>query len=372
LKKNIPSLFSSNLTFRLNQESKTISLECIGGEDIPEALEQFADVLTETFTQISDADMDNQTLSFTMKTTLSANHLFQLLHKDCQFGSKAPLTIIASKEFTRGNKLGAGSYANVYQGTWKQQQVALKKIKNDTFDKDDFFKEAKIMASCQHDNIVRLVGIWQDDSDGFVLELCQGSLYSALYTDETITLETPWQNKLSLLEGMAKGLHYLHTQTPLILHRDLKSPNVLLKQEDNQTVAKLADFGLAKFKESVSKIQSLVGTMTWMAPELFEIELHYCPKADIFSYGLIITEVANIQLPCKNLGPQQVMIKRTNEKYDPGETFNENTPEAIKNLGLFCCKRKPEDRADSQKLLEEISGISRQCSQDSGPPHLNF
>lgn len=94
---------------------------------------------------------------------------------------------------------------------------------------------------------------------------------------------------LGIMLDMARGLEYLHTCTPAIIHRDVKSSNILINRTG---VAKVGDFGLARVKHSTrSMIRSLVGTVNWQAPELWHPEPQYDYKVDVFSAGVVYWEM---------------------------------------------------------------------------------
>jgi serine/threonine protein kinase len=95
--------------------------------------------------------------------------------------------------------------------------------------------------------------------------------------------------RLGIMLDMARGLEYLHTRTPAIIHRDVKSSNILINRTG---VAKVGDFGLARVKHSTrSMIRSLVGTVNWQAPELWHPEPRYDYKVDVFSAGVVYWEM---------------------------------------------------------------------------------
>ena len=96
---------------------------------------------------------------------------------------------------------------------------------------------------------------------------------------------------------IARGLEYLHTRKPSIIHRDCKSSNILITAKGT---AKIADFGLAKVKQSTrSMIRSLVGTVNWQAPELWHAHPQYNHKVDVFSCAMVYWEMLQWHLPNK-------------------------------------------------------------------------
>lgn len=108
-----------------------------------------------------------------------------------------------------------------------------------------------------------------------------------------------WLNVLQLQMALdiARGLEYLHTRKPSIIHRDCKSSNILITAKGT---AKIADFGLAKVKQSTrSMVRSLVGTVNWQAPELWHAHPKYNHKVDVFSCAMVYWEMLQWHLPNK-------------------------------------------------------------------------
>lgn len=104
---------------------------------------------------------------------------------------------------------------------------------------------------------------------------------------------------------IARGLEYLHTRKPSVIHRDCKSSNILITSKG---VAKITDFGLAKVKQSTrSMMRSLVGTVNWQAPELWHPHPKYNHKVDVFSCAMVFWEILQWHVPNKKF-PWEVGI----------------------------------------------------------------
>ena len=100
-----------------------------------------------------------------------------------------------------------------------------------------------------------------------------------------------------MMLDIASGLEYLHTRKPSIIHRDCKSSNILITAKGT---AKIADFGLAKVKQSTrSMVRSLVGTVNWQAPELWHAHPKYNHKVDVFSCAMVFWEMLQWHAPTK-------------------------------------------------------------------------
>ena len=256
------------------------------------------------------------------------------------------------------DRLGQGSFGTVYKGEWNKLPVAVKEI-HGTLNKEiekAFNNEAEIMMRANNNWVVRLYGIAQElQKIALVMELMpKGSLNQLLHNGQ----ELPWDLRYQIAQDIAHGLNLLHNDD--ILHRDLKSDNVLL---DDRLRAKLSDFGLSKIKNSsrsTTKRTQAVGTEGWMAPELFldidELEdsvIPYSMYSDIYSYGMVLWEIATRKLPYEGHRPIQIekFVKSGKRLAYPKEII---IPENFKLIVKGACEQKPEDRLSLPVLIERL------------------
>jgi serine/threonine protein kinase len=178
--------------------------------------------------------------------------------------------------------IGKGSYGEVFRGTMKGTlTVAAKLVANTPEAQACFFKELKLHSSLRHENIVLFLNACMNEEHlMMIMEYCnKGDLYSLLQNKEE---SLSWDKIMSVLQGVASGLAYLHQTSPPILHRDLKSSNILLNVDPNGGwTAKIADFGLTEFKNAMTPDASLLGPLNnlnprWLAPEV----KHTCLRAN--------------------------------------------------------------------------------------------
>lgn len=242
--------------------------------------------------------------------------------------------IIPWEELTLTTKLGEGGFGIVYKGNWKYGgEVAIKQIKG-VLGQDaeqEFKKEAGAMAKLNSPYIIRLFGIcWEEEKYAMVMELMPNkSLYHLLHTNQ----ELPWSLRYNIAQDIAYGLRLLHARNTL--HRDLKSLNVLL---DANLRAKLTDFGLAKVKtqsKTTSKAPgSSVGTIAWMAPELFGLKPKYSESSDIYAYGMTAWELSSRETPYQDVG--DVSIIKDAVKSGERADIPSNCPETFSKLIKAC------------------------------------
>jgi len=206
-------------------------------------------------------------------------------------------------------KLGEGSFGLVYRADYQYMPVAVKQIKGQLSKevKEELSKECQTMGNLHHINLARLYGYSLDDDNAcLVMELAElGSLYHILQNQEKYPdAKLPWERRLSIAVDIGKGLSCLHAQTPPIIHRDLKSLNVLLRITWQ---AFITDFGLAKTKEDLHSLGTHnVGTLAWMAPEMLDDQQTITSAADTYSFGMVLFELLTRQIPFKGLTGLQI------------------------------------------------------------------
>jgi serine/threonine protein kinase len=160
----------------------------------------------------------------------------------------------------------------------------------------EFQREVTTLYKVRHPNLVLFVGACADKGHIMILtEFCSGgSLFSLLHEKRSINLSLKQKHRMAL--DIAKGMNYLHTQDPPILHRDLKSLNLLVYEQVRNNSdfiqIKITDFGLSRHNDdlSTSRMTGLAGTFHWMAPEVLKSD-EYTHKADVYSYGIVLWEV---------------------------------------------------------------------------------
>ncbi|CAN6183641.1 unnamed protein product [Urochloa humidicola] len=200
----------------------------------------------------------------------------------------------ATENFDEANKLGEGGFGAVYKGILPgNQEIAVKRLSQSSRQGIEELKnELVLVAKLQHKNLVRLVGVCLEDHEKLlVYEYMPNKSLNTILFDPERCGELDWGKRFKIVNGIARGLQYLHEDSQLkIIHRDLKASNVLLDYDFNP---KISDFGLARLfgnDQTQDVTNRIVGTYGYMAPE-YAMRGHYSIKSDVFSFGVLILEI---------------------------------------------------------------------------------
>lgn len=203
-----------------------------------------------------------------------------------------------------GEKIASGSSGDMHRGSYLGQDVAIKVLKSEQLSElsgVEFAQEVMILREVQHRNVVRFIGACTRPPDFCIVTeyMPGGSLYSFLHKqDQALELSVLLKFALDVCKGMA----YLHQNN--IIHRDLKTANLLM---DNDNVVKVADFGVARFQNQGGVMTAETGTYRWMAPEVIN-HRPYDQKADVFSFAIVLWELATLKLPYESMTPVQAAL----------------------------------------------------------------
>ncbi|KAI9905684.1 hypothetical protein PsorP6_014031 [Peronosclerospora sorghi] len=300
-----------------------------------------------------------------------------------------------------GEKIGEG-VAVVYRGKWRGANVAVKMkaviaALESAADLAEFQQacneeiqaEAEVMRGLCHPNIVLFMeaGFYRG-SICIISEYCaRGSLRDVLQQQAPDVKNLNWPTKLRLALGIAHGIQYLHNANPPMIHRDLKSPNVLV---DDSWHAKIADFGTLRFSEIVSsaahfqasqinqrsshktpvvEMTGLVGTTRWMAPEVMRGERIYTSKVDIYSLALILWELIEGNLPFENTRWNHEVEDFVLKGVRPN-IRSDLCPLRWKLLIVTCWQADPQERPTIQQVINSLQRIGREEVWDPTGPRF--
>ncbi|KAL1196354.1 Cysteine-rich receptor-like protein kinase 38 [Cardamine amara subsp. amara] len=204
------------------------------------------------------------------------------------------LILIATNDFSSENKIGQGGFGSVYKGILpSRQEIAVKRLTRGSGQGDiEFRNEVLLLTRLQHRNLVKLLGFCNEgDEQILVYEFVPNSSLDNFIFDEEKRLQLTWNMRSRIIDGVARGLLYLHEDSQLrIIHRDLKASNILLDADMNP---KVSDFGMARLfnmDQTRGVTKRVVGTLGYMAPEYIK-NRRFSVKTDVYSFGVVLLEM---------------------------------------------------------------------------------
>ncbi|KAJ8560609.1 hypothetical protein K7X08_022469 [Anisodus acutangulus] len=268
------------------------------------------------------------------------------------------------EDIALGERIGLGSYGEVYRGEWHGTEVAVKKFLDQDItgeSLEEFRSEVRIMKRLRHPNVVLFMGaVTRSPHLSIVTEfLHRGSLYRLLHRPNNQLDE---RRRLRMALDAARGMNYLHNCTPMIVHRDLKSPNLLV---DKNWVVKVCDFGLSRMKNSTFlSSRSTAGTAEWMAPEVLRNEPSN-EKCDVYSFGVILWELCTLQQPWGGMNPMQVVgaVGFQHRRLD----IPEDMDPAIADIITKCWQTDPKLRPSFAEIMAGLKPLQKPITSSHAP-----
>ncbi|OWZ01594.1 TKL/DRK protein kinase [Phytophthora megakarya] len=263
--------------------------------------------------------------------------------------------------------INRGGFGEVYAGSYNGLPVAIKMLlperKKILREVDAFLSEVKLMSTLDHPRIVEFIGVaWNSLTDlCIVTEFMATDLKALLSEFASQGLPVGFDHdKVKIALHVAHALTYLHSCAPPVIHRDLKSSNILLNE---QMEAKVTDFGISRERIDATMTAG-VGTSLWMAPEVMLGE-RYDDKADMFSLGVLLSEIDQHALPyshAKNNGNsgQRLTDAAILQMVAAGKLrveFSQAAPESMVELAHACVSMDPKQRPTAAEALYRLQTI---------------
>uniref|UniRef100_A0A0D9VLX9 Protein kinase domain-containing protein n=1 Tax=Leersia perrieri TaxID=77586 RepID=A0A0D9VLX9_9ORYZ len=272
------------------------------------------------------------------------------------------LQTINNDDLEEIRELGSGTYGAVYHGKWRGCDVAIKRIKASCFagrpsERErliaDFWREALILSSLHHPNVVSFYGVVRDGPDGSLATVTEfminGSLKQFLRKkDRTIDR----RKRVILAMDAAFGMEYLHGKN--IVHFDLKCENLLVNMRDPQRpICKIGDLGLSKVKQHTLVSGGVRGTLPWMAPELLSGKTNMVSeKIDVYSFGIVMWELLTGEEPYSDMRGAAIIGGIVNNSLRP-QIPSWCDPE-WKSLMESCWATDPADRPSFTEISQRL------------------
>uniref|UniRef100_M4DS30 Cysteine-rich receptor-like protein kinase 10 n=1 Tax=Brassica campestris TaxID=3711 RepID=M4DS30_BRACM len=277
----------------------------------------------------------------------------------------------ATNDYSENNKIGRGGFGEVYKGTFLNgTEVAVKRLSKSSGQGETEFKnEVVVVAKLQHRNLVKLMGFSLEREERIlVYEYVPNKSLDYFLFDPTKKGKLCWTRRYKIIEGVARGMLYLHQDSRLtIIHRDLKASNILLDADMNP---KIADFGMARIfgmDQTQENTNRIVGTYGYMSPE-YAMHGQFSMKSDVYSFGVLVLEIMTGR---KNSsfyerdGAHNLVTyawrlwtnKTELDLVDPVIVYNCQKSEVVRciHVGLLCVQEDPVERPTFSTILQMLT-----------------
>ncbi|XP_057839979.1 LEAF RUST 10 DISEASE-RESISTANCE LOCUS RECEPTOR-LIKE PROTEIN KINASE-like 1.4 [Cryptomeria japonica] len=290
----------------------------------------------------------------------------------------------ATNFFDEENLLGDGGFGVVYLGKLNDgRAVAVKRLYQDSCRTvEQFLNEVQILSSLSHPNLVRLYGCTSPQSPMLLLVyefVPNGTLSDHLHGSRRTLIGLPWATRLNIAIETAQALAYLHNINPPILHRDVKSSNILL---DEHFRAKVADFGLSRLMPlNVSHITTAPqGTLGYVDPEYHQC-FQLTEKSDVYSLGVVLMEIISAkvavdtmrnrnEISLANMATDKIRRGVLDELVDPDLKIGRNhevkvTVAAVAELGFACLAIERDFRPTMEEVVARLTEIKEMLQEST-------
>lgn len=262
--------------------------------------------------------------------------------------------------------IGTGNTAEVFRGFYSKvsKDVAVKVMDKGSFGPKEqlaFSRELGVLKKVIHDHLVIFYGISYDgEIPRLITEYCAGdAVFDFLHNNPDEEYEVSHSQQYKMSVDVALAMNYLHTFDPMIVHRDLKSLNLLLHERvlsvDHVPHVKVCDFGVSKLKESGDwgKMTAQAGTKHWMAPEMWRPD-GYNEKVDVYSYAMVLFEILCREVPFEDQEPADVGRLIEAGECPDMEAVPPDADSTLVKVMLQCWVHDPKKRPSFKAVLEQL------------------
>ncbi|KAH0453488.1 hypothetical protein IEQ34_017812 [Dendrobium chrysotoxum] len=322
---------------------------------------------------------------FARSNLYNRNNSFMMSNFDYEQGSSLTSPIFsygelyeATNGFDTSEELGDGGFGTVYKGKLKDgRAVAVKRLYENNYRRlEQFMNEVKIVSLLRHQNLVTLYGCTSRHSRELLLVyefIPNGTVADHLHGSRASESLLPWKARLNIAIETADALNYLHSIEPQIIHRDVKTTNILL---DSSFHVKLADFGLSRlFPLDATHVSTTPqGTAGYVDPEYYQC-YQLTDKSDVYSFGVVLMELISSmpavdisrdrnEVNLANFAVRKIQKQELDEFVDPRLGYNSDYRikgmiSEVAGLGLRCLHSEGEVRPGMKEVLEILRVIEK-------------
>eukprot|EP00249_Psilotum_nudum_P010213 c22405_g1_i1 orf=90-1361(+) len=269
------------------------------------------------------------------------------------------------------SQLGEGAFGPVYKANMPTGEIVAIKVLSSSSRQGDkeFLTEVTLLGRLHHRNLVNLVGYCSEKGHRMLIYefMDNGSLAKHLYDEELEPLS--WDQRVQIAQDVSRGIEYLHDgATPPVIHRDIKSANILL---DREMRSRVADFGLSKEISAEPLTSGVRGTYGYVDPEYISTN-RFTEKSDVYSFGVLLFELMTARNPQQGLmdyvnlaamsiegkeGWEEILDSRINGKYNAREV------DAMASLANTCVNVSPNKRPRMRDIAQLLSKLGKRSSR---------
>ncbi|EGG25213.1 RasGEF domain-containing protein [Cavenderia fasciculata] len=281
------------------------------------------------------------------------------------------------KEIKLLKEIGRGAFGVVYEAEWNGETVALKKLIPRTIDDQN---STDMSADEQKEDRLKVFREFRHEVGFCIQPLCMaleivkyGSLYSLLSNP---TIEVSWGLRLQIASEIAKGMQHLHSHNPSVIHRDLKSPNILMHAtvEGPAPVSTIIDYGTSTALYGGAALARCVDQPLWLAPEVMA-SMAYSEPSDVYAFGIILWELYTRAHPYDEFQFGQWMSKLEDEIIRGlRPTIPTTCPPEYAELIQSCWTHEPNSRPTFTSVVETLTNLKKKFAplQSTLPPHIRL
>lgn len=276
------------------------------------------------------------------------------------------VSIFKEDEVELSQCVGRGANAEVYHGRLYGVDVAVKALflRMGPREHERIQREINVMSKITHPNLVRLYGVTLNPLQVITGWCAGGDCFNLLHT-QINNVQLGWDQLHKMSSDVAAGMAYLHARNPLIIHRDLKSPNLMLDLPVTGPTdcpqVKVTDFGLSKMRyeqspDACNEMTTQVGSVNWMAPEAIS-STNYDERVDIYSFGMVMFEIICREVPFEDAEDHEDLKNQIVSGQRPDlEAVPPDTPPLLRNLMIACWAADPDQRPDFRQICSTLRG----------------
>lgn len=285
----------------------------------------------------------------------------RMLPSTCFDGAES--YVLSPTEIEVEDEVAQGITSKVYLGKYRGIAVAVKRMNHARSSMSgksrvNFARELQILKQINHPNLVQFVGVAEEAGTlMLVTQFCWGDTVFDLAHNSDLKLSCHQYMKIA--SDVSSGMAYLHSFEPPIIHRDLKSLNLLLHDfvdsEETVPLVKITDFGLSRSSTCGGIMTKEAGTLHWMAPEVLSSAV-YDERIDVYSYAMILFEVICQKIPFAEVEAHHLLALRVVAGSRPNlDSVPDTCPHALRCLMVSCWAQDPDERPDFNSIVEMLS-----------------